>query len=173
MKFWVQLLLLTIVDFLVIWLWVRQADPSPDISIAILLLVAYAIGFNIIIAVLLYFVKRKYATLLVVNSLIAGALMFFLFHEGIVRHQNKRVEGWRFNIKDSTFEIQHWKMENTFSISESTTPWSSTSFLEGKFISNGNEYLLATDSTSYQIRGEYLFGFRKSIDSIKLIKVHQ
>lgn len=173
MKAWTNLILLTVIDFVIIWFWVRETDPDPSVAIGILLLIPFVIGLNLIIAAIFYFANRKYAMLFVINSLIAGVLMYYLLGNGIDRHQRLRLESWKFNIKNTTFVVTHWKRENTFSISESTNPGSSTVFLNGQFTENGNAYYLTTDSTEYRIKNEYFYGFRNSMDSIKLSKIER
>jgi hypothetical protein len=173
MKFWIRIALLTIIDFGIFWLWIKQLDPDPSISIGIIIIVPFVIILNLIVALLLYFFKREYASLFVINSIISGILMFYLFEKGIDRHQNERIESWKFEIQDTTFVIHHWKLESTFSISESSNAGSSTGFLDGKFSKKGNEYFLTTDSAKYKIKRDYLFGFRNSSDSIKLIKIER
>ncbi|MEN2415427.1 hypothetical protein [Flavobacterium mesophilum] len=173
MKLFIKILLLTIIDFIVIWFWVKENDPDQSISIAIILVVPAVIIINLVIAFLLYFIKKEYSKIFVINSIISAVLMYFLFKNGIERHTKKIAESWTFSIKDTVFEITHWKLENTFSISESVNPGSSTSFLDGKFITKGNEYYLTTDSTKYHIKNEYLHGFRSVTDSIKLTKIER
>jgi hypothetical protein len=173
MKFWTRIILLAIIDFVVIWLWVKQMNPDPSVSIGMILLVPFVVVLNLVIALILYFIKKEYALLFVVNSIISGILMFYLFGKGIDRYQNERAESWKFKIQDTTFFITHWKLENTFSISESTTPGSSTGFLDGKFIKNGHDFYLTTDSTKFEIKNEYFYGFRSSLDSIKLKKIER
>lgn len=169
MKFWIQLLLLTVIDFLIIWLWVKKVDPSPSVSIGLSLLVPIVIIVNLVIASILYFTKRQYASLFVVNIIPSAMLMYYLFIAGINRHQQQRYEGWRFKIEDTTFKITHSALDSTFFIDYSTKPGSSSVFLEGKYFNNKDRYLLATDTTKYIIKNNYLFNFRG--DSIKLTKV--
>jgi membrane protein YdbS with pleckstrin-like domain len=171
MKLFTKLFLLTVIDFIIIWFWVKEIDPEPSISIAIVIVVPAVILINLTIALILYFTKKEYSKVFVINSFISAILMYFLFLNGIERHQNLRYESWKFNRKDTVFAIIHSKIDNTFSITESTNQGSSTEFLEGKFRENGNEYYLTNDSTEYKIRNEYLFGFRNSTDSIKLTKI--
>ncbi|RNL51329.1 hypothetical protein [Pedobacter jejuensis] len=166
-------MLLTIIDFAVIWLWVRQMDPDPSVSIGILLLVPFVVVLNLIIALILYFAKRELSILFVINSVIAGVLMYYLFGKGIDNHQTKRLESWKFKLQDTTYVITHWKLENTFSLSQSTSQGSSIEFLEGKFTKKGNEYYLTTDTTEYLIKNEYFYKFRNSSDSIRLVKIER
>lgn len=173
MKFWNRLTLLAIIDFLVIWLWVYQINPSPSVSIGILLLVPFVVVWNLIIALVFHFTNRKYAMLFLLNSVIAGVLMYYLYGKGIDRYQNERLESWEFKLQDTTFQITHWKLDNAFSLSESTNPSSSTVFLDGIFIKKGNTYYLTTDKTEYIIKDEYFYNFRNPTDSIKLSKIER
>lgn len=97
--------------------------------------------------------------------------MYWLFVDGIERHQNLRYESWKFEIKDTIFKITHSKLDHTFSVSESTNEGSSTNFLDGIIIKKENLFYLKTDTTEYKIKNEYLYGFRNSKDSIKLTKI--
>ena len=173
MKFWTKITLLAIIDFIIIWFWVKQMNPDPSVSIGMLLLVPFVVILNLIIALILYFTKRELASLFVINSAISGILMFYLFEKGIDRYQNERLQSWEFKIQDTTYQIIHWKLESTFSMSESNNPGSSTGFLDGKFTKVGNEYYLRTDSTEYIIKNEYFYKFRNATDKIKLTKIER
>jgi hypothetical protein len=173
MTFWARLVLVTIIDFVVIWFWVKSIDPDPSIAIGLIVLVPFVAVVNLVIALILYFRKSDFSSLFFINAVIAAILMYYLFEKGIDRYQNRRIESWTFNIQDTAFTIDHWKIDDTYSMSESTNPGSSTSFQEGKFSKKGNEFYLKTDSTEYRIKDNYLFGFRGSFDSIKLKKIER
>ena len=96
--------------------------------------------------------------------------MYNLFIAGISRHQRQLYEDWNFKINDTTFDITHSKIDSTFSMTYSTNPGSSWSFIHGQFIDKHNFYLLTTDTTKFKIKNNYLFGFRNN-DSIKLTKL--
>lgn len=171
MKFWIRIILLTVIDFVLIWLWVKQMNPDPSISIGIIILVPFVVILNLAIALILYFTKREFTSLFLVNSIIAGILTFYLFGKGIDRYQNERLESWKFKLQNTTYVITHWKLENTFSMSESNNSGSSTGFLDGKFIKKENESFLTTDTTEFIIKNGYLYKFRNENDSIKLTKI--
>jgi hypothetical protein len=97
--------------------------------------------------------------------------MYWLFLNGIDKHQKLRYESWKFEIKDTIFEITHYKLDGTFYVSESTIPGSSFGGLGGKFSRKGNEIQLIGKSKKYIIRNGYIYGFRSSNDSIKVKKV--
>ncbi|RYX84082.1 hypothetical protein EON73_03560 [bacterium] len=170
MKLWIQLLLLTALDFVIIWFWVRQQDPDPSVSIGIFLVVPLAIIVNLILATVFYFVNRKYIDAFLINSLIAAVIMYNLFIAGIDHHQRQRYESWQFNLNDTTFRITNNKLDRTFDISYSTNSGSSTTFIYGKVSSKNSIYTLTNDSLKLLIKNNSLFGFRSS-DSIKMKQI--
>ena len=68
MKLFIKLFLLTIIDFIIIWFWVKEIDPEPSISIAIVIVVPTVILINLTIALILYFTKKEYSKVFVINS---------------------------------------------------------------------------------------------------------
>lgn len=173
LKYLFQLLVLTAIDYVVIRFWVLRIDPDPSVSIGLLFLVPAVFVVNIIIAIVLAFIKKQYSGLFFINSIIASILFYFLFIDGIDRHQNKRYESWKFNINDTTFEITLSKLDTTFSIAYRTDPGSSTGFMDGHYLAKQSEYFLTSDTVTLIIRNELLFGFRNTNDSIKLTKVER
>lgn len=168
LKFLTSLILLALFDYVVIWLWVRQQDPGPSISIGILLLVPLLFIINLGIAGILFAAKREYASVFVVNSFISAILMYVVFTQGISRHQCQRYESWRFQLNDTTFRIDYYKPDTTFSISYSTNPGSSSSYIDGHVQRVGGDYVLSNDTLKLTIKNGYLFGFTNNRDSIKL-----
>jgi hypothetical protein len=163
--------MLTILDLIVIWLYVRWEDPDASVSIGILLVVPSVIVINLAFAGVLFIAKRQYAKAFLINSIISAIIMYNLFIAGIDRHQRLRYEGWKFKISDTTFNIKHSKLASTFSMTYSLNPGSTWSFIDGHFISKDDIYLLTTDTTTFTIKHNYLFGFRAKVDSIHLTKV--
>ena len=51
----IRLLILSIIDYLIIWFYVKQIDPDSSVSIAIIFLVPAVIVINLAIALLLHF----------------------------------------------------------------------------------------------------------------------
>lgn len=149
-------------------------DPDPSVSIGIMLFVPFVFVLNLIVAGVLYLIKkREYVQTFILNSIAASVIMFYLFGEGIDRHQRERLESWEFMKADTTYQVIRWKKENAFSMSYSTDPGSSTEFLHGKAEAKNGFYLLTTDSTKFLIKGNYLIGFRALTDTIQLEKIER
>jgi hypothetical protein len=173
LKYLIQLTVLIILDYIAIRFWILRIDPDPSVSIGLLFLVPAVFVINIIVAIVLAFIKKQYSWLFFINSIIASIIFYFLFIDGIDRHQNKRYESWKFNLNDTTFEITLSKLDTTFNIAYRTTPGSSTGFMDGQYLAKQSEYFLTSDTVGLIIRNELLFGFRNTNDSIKLTKVER
>ena len=173
MKILYKIFGLAVIDFVLIWVWVYQMDPDPSVSIGMILLVPLVIVFNLIIAGILYFLKRMdYSRIFLVNSVIAAFMMFYLFDEGIDRHQNNRLESWVFQKADTTFSITRWKKTDEFSMSYSINPGSSWGFLDGTYQTENGKWFLKADSVTMKIdENDNLIGFRQSNDTIKMKKL--
>lgn len=173
MKTFYKILALVLIDFGLIWLWVYQMDPDPSVSIGIILLVPFVFALNLIIGGVLFYLKKKeYSKLFFINSIIASIMMFYLFGEGIDRHQNNRLESWEFQKTDSTFRLTRWKKTNKFSMSYSLRPGSSWGFLDGKCIKKNGEWHLTSDSLKMKIIDDIkLVGYRKLTDTIRMNKL--
>ncbi|WP_162550318.1 hypothetical protein [Hymenobacter nivis] len=167
----IRLLILSIIDYLIIWFYVKQIDPDPSISIAIILLVPAVIVINLAIALLLHFIRRQFVKVFLVNSIISAILMNIIFTQRIREHQKIRFESWTFKTANRSFEITDGKLDHSFSMSERITSGSSIEFLQGNFIVKGNDYYLTTDSSKYVIRNSFLYGFRSKDSIIRLLKV--
>ena len=165
---------ITIIDFVLIWLWVYQIDPEPSISIAIIFLVPLVFGVNLIISGILYFFnKTEYSKLFLINSVIASILMYYLFGKGIDRHQNKILESWKFTKVDTTFSLIRWKNSNSFSLTYSLYAGSSSGFMDGDCELKNDEWILSTDSLEMKISDNKLIGFRTPNDTILMKKIRR
>jgi hypothetical protein len=169
LKYLTRLLLLTILDYLLIRFWILRIDPDPSVSIGILLLVPAVFLLNIFIAIVFTFIKKQYAGLFYINTIIASILFYYIFINGINRHQHAHYETWQFNLHDTAFNITLSKRDTTFSISCSTNTSSSIEFMNRHYLANAREYILVADSKTITIKEGLLYGFDNK-DSIILTK---
>lgn len=174
MKTLYKILGLAAIDFGLIWLWVYQMDPDSSVSIAIILLIPFVFVLNLIIAGVLFYAKKKeYSRVFLVNSVTASIIMIYLFGNGIDRHQNKRLELWKFQKADTTFSLIRWKETSEFSMEYSLNPGSSWGFLDGNCEYKNGKWILKADSITMQIDKDNLIGFRNLTDTIKMEKVER
>lgn len=167
MKIFLKILGLTILDYLLIWFWVKKMNPEPSISIAIIYLVPFVFAINIVIGIILLLFKNNNSKLFLVNSIIASILMFWIFGNGIRRHQDQRLDSWEFTKKDTIFRIVKWEETKTFDMSYSLTPGSSWGFLTGNWIIKNDTLILRAEKYNMYIFNDLLINFRN--DSSRLI----
>jgi hypothetical protein len=141
-------------DVLVIWFFVYRIPPDPSTAIALIIIVSFVFLLNVIIAGVFFWFKRKeYGALLLVNSVLASLIMYFMFQLGADKYQDERLESWKFSRADTTFSLIRWKKENAFSMSYSLEPGSSWGFLDGECQRVGNDWILKKDSIQLKIQG--------------------
>lgn len=169
-----KILGLLVIDFGLIWLIVFQIDPDPSISIEVIFLVPCIFLINLVISgILLLPQKNELSKIFALNSIIASFLMYYLFGEGINRHQDKILESWRFQKADTAYMLTRWKNTNEFRLSYSLSQGSSFDFLEGKCVKEGRGWVLKSDSIEMTIVDKKLIGFKKSTEPIEMEKVER
>jgi hypothetical protein len=162
---------LAVIDFGLIWLWVFLMDPYPAVSPRIIILVPLVFVLNLIVAGVLLFAKNKeYSKVFLVNSVVSSVILYWLFVEGIDRHQSKRLEEWTFQKADTTFSLTRWKETNEFSMTYSLNSGSSLEFLKGSCVNENGKWNLKTDSITMKVDKDNLIGFRNLSDTIKMKK---
>lgn len=165
MKLFIQILGLAIIDYIIIWFWIKKINPDPSTSIALIYLIPLVIVINLVLATVFYFAKSTHIKLFVINSFISAVLMYFIFANRVDINQKKWKEnsllGWTFKVDETAYEIRYLIKEKSFNISERTDMHSLVGIIDGRVeISDEGEVLyLISDSTIYQIKSGYLFGF--------------
>jgi hypothetical protein len=166
-----RIIFLIAINIIIIWLWIYLLDPDPSMSIGILILIPIVFIINLAISGVSYLLKKKQISkLFLYNSIIASIIMFYLFGNGIDRHQNKRLENWEFKIADSSFSLIRWKETNNFEMNYSLNSGSSWSYIDGKCKLINNEWFFLMDSLEFKINNDHLINFRKDTIKIKKIK---
>lgn len=159
---------LLVADILIIWLWAVNSDLPPGSAMAIYIVVPFAFLINMIIGILLFFIKRIYSPVFFINCIVASVITYWFFTLEMRRQYKRHFDIWSFNLKDTTFSITKWNKQNEFDISYSESPGFSTSFLEGKCEQKKDTLLLTTDSTKMYILDHKLHNFRTSEKPITL-----
>ena len=163
MKQIISILILAIIDFIIIWLYYYYQDPDPSVSIALIIIIPSIILVNIIIAGILWFFKKnKLSQILLLNSLIASIIAYFLWDKAIERHQNRIWEIYSFEFKNKKYQININKPDDIFGITESANPGSSWTYQDGIIKRQNETIILETDSTKYIIKNDSISGFTKN-----------
>jgi len=169
MKNLLKIIFLLIIDFILIWLWFYFEDPDPSISIALIIIIPIIITINLLIAGILWVLKKKsISRYFILNSFIAPIITYFLWSFAINRHQDRIYETYSFYKNNKKYQINIYKPDNTFSINEFLNPGSSWSYQDGIVERENEKIILRTDSTEFVIINDTIIGFTK--EKIKLKK---
>lgn len=162
-------LILLLIDILVIWLWANNSYLKAESAMAVYVFVPFVLIINVIIGIILFFVKRVYSIMFFINCVTAAVITYWIFTSEINKQYKERFDFWSFNLQDTTFQITKWNESHTFNLSFSEGPGSSSiSFLDGKCVQKKDTLLLIADSTRMFIHNDKLYNFRKSKNPIPL-----
>ncbi|WP_454047443.1 hypothetical protein [Chryseobacterium sp. Marseille-Q8038] len=168
MKWILQILILSIIDFLLIWTWFYNIDPDPSISIAVVIIYPVLFFSNLLAGGILWITKKRNLSLLfIINSVVAVVIASFLWLNAIRRHQNRIWISYSFPHNTKNYHIDIHKPNNTFTITEYENPGSSWIFQEGICTYESGKIILKTDSTVYNIEHNVLIGFTKNKIQLK------
>lgn len=170
MKFWFKILVIAILDFLLIWGFVHWMEPDRSSSLQIVVLVPGVILINLFTAIFLYFLKSVHSKLYLLNAVISGVLMGYLFLERIDEHQKLRYGRWIFMKDDRLYEIKFVNVDSTFTMNYSTHLGTTSEYLKGKMIYVDDQILLKSGTITYRVKNGYLFDFSSKTDSILLFE---
>lgn len=145
-------------------------DPSASIVIIIIIPVLFL--FNLLIAAILYVIKKDYySRLFLLNALLSSIIFFILFSFEMRRNRDKIMEVWEFKKGDTTYILYRSKISEDFHLDYSLEPRMSSGYISGTWQDSNDIFILKSDDSSkYYIKGNLLIGFRNSTDTIKLKK---
>lgn len=86
MKLLQQVLVLTFLDLILIWFYVRWESPDPSMGIGVLVVVPAVLILNLLISLLMFVFKRKYSLVFLINSIISAIIMYNFYIMEINRH---------------------------------------------------------------------------------------
>ena|SRR5690606_1223970 len=97
-KVLIKILFLTIIDFLLIQIWILNMNIDPSAAMGIIILIPLVIILNLIIAGIFYFLKRKEISyLFLVNTIISSIILYILFSHNINNIIKVNQENYRRN----------------------------------------------------------------------------
>lgn len=104
-KMFLAILALVIIDFIVIWIWVLNAELSPDSAMGIYIVIPIVFFLNLTLAGILFLFKKEYSFVFLVNAIVSSIIMYNLFGYGIDRTTDNMYDSWEFSRNDTVFVI--------------------------------------------------------------------
>ena len=159
---------LLIVDIVVIGSWTLYYQPDGSSAIVYLFVIFKVFWGNLLVAGILYFIKRYYTLFFVFNAFLSSFLLYLFFVQYIEISERIGMERWEFFIDGVEYTISCPtinKEGSRYSIEYSPEPGLSIGDSNDKgiaIIRNDTVYFTAPDSTVYFIYKNYLYNYKKT-----------
>ena len=166
------LLTFIIIDIIAIGGWILYFEPSDDMTIALIFIIPALFLANLVLAGIIYFVKKYYTPFFVLNAFISSVLIFYFWGWYIKVETIRNWEEWDFHIGDMQYYILFAKNyeEHLYGVYYRPDSHSSWGDDRGTFeIKNDTVFFNSVDSASYYIYRDTLYNF-KEIEKIKVKK---
>jgi hypothetical protein len=162
---------LIIIDILAIGGWTLYFKPSHDMAIVLIYMIPLVILINIIIASIMFFIKKYYTPFFILNIFISVVMLIFFFDWYSYTPTSKEYQYLEFKIDNIDYRIYcapFRKLGNKYSITVDLGGGLFRRYDDG-IINKQNDtiYFFSVDNTQYYIYKEYLYNF-KGIDKIKV-----
>lgn len=105
MKMLLKIIGISILDFVLIWIWVRLMESGPSVGILIIFLIPIAIIVNLLIAGLLFWFMNKNSKLFLLNTIISSLIVYWLFPMKIDRRLRDQYIDYEFMVSNTTYHI--------------------------------------------------------------------
>ena len=171
------LLIIIIIDILIIGVWTWYIDPNDSSSIALIILIPIVFLANLIIAGVMYFIKRYYTQFFLLNAFISSFIFFFFFYcyiktGSIVSKINR--EDYQFIMDNKSYNISyHTKDTNYYMFVSSCSGEGFLNLYDQGIVKKQNDtiYFFSVDSNQYYIYKDCIYNF-KDFEKIKVKKVN-
>ncbi|RAV97698.1 hypothetical protein [Pseudochryseolinea flava] len=163
-----------VVETLLFGLWIYLNKPTPDISIALIVIIPFIFGLSILIGLfLLWFKVGHLAKIAFLNSIIGPLIFYFLWTMWFDGWRERNYKEYSFNIDSVKFEVSLSRTSNYFSISDITNQpnGSTTGLFFGEYQTKGDTIILVDGQTKMKITNNKLFSFPQSETEIELSEV--
>jgi len=174
MKTFLKIAFLVLIDFVIIWAWIKLLKPDPSIGILIIILVPFVFILNLIIAAILFFFKNQNSKFFLLNSIIASLVMFCLFPQEISNRLNDQYDIWEFTLGDTTFQItiEENSLDHLFSATYKVKQQGMTNTLvDGIYENRDDTLFLIGESLEMYILENKLYNFQNRDKVIPLIEI--
>jgi hypothetical protein len=159
-----------ILEIILLGLWVYTMKPDPSVSIGIILIVPILFGINLIIGLILYFLKKPLSKILLANSIICPLIFYAFWSLWFMNWSERNYEEYSFGIDNRKLEVSLSKTSDYFSISDMTNQpnGSTTGLYFGKYVRKGDSIKLVDGKTKMFIVKNKLIGFPEKPNEIIL-----
>jgi len=167
-------LTIVVIETIIFRLWIYSEKPTPDVSIALVIIIPLIFATNIVVGLIFFFLgKRQISGVLFVNAFVGSIIFYLLWTLWFAGWRDRNYIEYSFEIENTKFEISLSGAGNSFSISDITnqTNGSTTGLDFGEFQIKGDTTVLTGGQAKMVILNNKLFGFPKAPTGIEIIRL--
>jgi hypothetical protein len=164
-----------VVETLIFAMLVFAGKPEPSVSIALVFIVPFLFGLNIILGLYYYLRKLKQiATVVFVNSVVSPVIFYFIWTAWYSGFADRNYSQYSFGIGSNKFEILLSESDNDFSIEDITNQrnGTTTELYYGKYQIKGDSILMVSFEHKMFILNRKLYNFPRDSGAIVLQKTN-
>ncbi|PWI28908.1 hypothetical protein DI383_14210 [Flavobacteriaceae bacterium LYZ1037] len=109
--------LILLIDIFLLKIWVADIEPNLFMSNGIAFPRFKSIGINLLITIVLYFIKKRYSILFLINAIVCPLLFTFFWNSWIENHPYSETN-YHFKIQDRNLRLNISENPNTYEIYE-------------------------------------------------------
>ena len=150
------------------WVWHYKPSEASQTMYLILFMIPIIFSANLIIAGIVYFIKKYYTPFFIFNSFLSSIILYLFFTLYTEIEIRKEYEEWGFKIDKVYYYISHTLEDNNYRTLVSCGKGCFYGYDRGTVKKqNDTIYFFSVDSAQYYIYKNYLYNF-KNIEKIKV-----
>ncbi len=162
-----------IIDIILIGCWILYFHPEGSEAIFLLFILPTVFLINLVIASILYFIKRYYTPFFIANAFLTSSILYLFWMLYIDIYGRIIWEDWELYIDGIEYSISYPSLKNgtsEYNILYSPEKGMSNGVEGGMVVmQNDTLYFTSTDGAKYFIYKNYLYGFKNN-EKIKVKK---
>ena len=160
-------IVILILEIILLGLWIYSMKPDPSVSIGIVLIVPILFGINLIIGVTLFYLKKPFSKLFLVNAFVCPLIFYALWNLWFVNYHERNNTEYKFSINDVVYELSIGKNNEYFYLCDENNDGR---VYVGKYEKKGDSLILNDTEARMYIIDNKLFEFPEKRTGIELIK---
>ncbi|WP_428742162.1 hypothetical protein [Tenacibaculum sp.] len=165
-------ILILLIDIFLMEYWVSIIKPYPSMSIGLESHRIEIFGVNILIGVIVFFIRKRLSILFFINSIICYWIFSFFWNLWIENHPYSTTE-YTFQIENRHFKLGIDKNPDHFSIDEIISESKDSLITIGMYEKEGDSLKLTNMQETMYFYTDYLIGFSINSTKIELKKLNK
>ncbi len=162
--------LILILDIILMNLWIRNIKPDPFMSNGIENYKLEIFGINILLAIIIFFIRKKFSILFIANTLICYWIFSFFWNSWIEDNPYSS-SVYAFNIENRRLKIKIDKNPDIFRIVEEISGSEDSLITTGMHEKVGDSIKLTSMHETMYFSNDRLTGFSLNSKEIKVYEI--